>query len=87
MPRPKPPSPLKPRPVRMSDEEWAKFKELGGAEWLRRFMGSRPDGYYKVFKRHDDHDDPSRDVVAVRSSAGKTPGANAPVSKDREPND
>lgn len=53
MPRPKPPEPLKPREVRMSDTEWTKFKELGGAAWLRRFMGARPDGYYEVFKKPD----------------------------------
>lgn len=53
MPRPKPPEPLKPREVRMSDIEWAKFKQLGGAAWLRRFMGSRPDSYHTVFKVPD----------------------------------
>jgi len=51
MPRPKPASELKARWVRMSDEEFAKFQALGGAAWLRRFMGSRPDGYFEVFKR------------------------------------
>jgi hypothetical protein len=38
MPRPKPPSKLKPRYVRMSDVEWLMFQELGGAEWLRKFV-------------------------------------------------
>lgn len=51
MPRPKPASPLKPRFIRMSDEEWDKFKELGGAEWLRKFMGTRPRSYYQVFEK------------------------------------
>jgi hypothetical protein len=54
MPRPKPPEPLKPRFVRMSDIEWAKFKELGGAEWLRQYVNSRaklPDKYYEVFNK------------------------------------
>ena len=30
--------PLKGRMVRMSDIEWLMFKELGGAEWLRKFV-------------------------------------------------
>jgi hypothetical protein len=38
MPRPKPPSPLKGRNMRMSDVEWLMFKELGGADWLRQFV-------------------------------------------------
>ena len=38
MPRPKPPSPLKPRYVRLSDEEWLMFKELGGSDWLRKHV-------------------------------------------------
>ena len=29
---------LKGRHVRMSDLEWLMFKELGGAEWLRKFV-------------------------------------------------
>ena len=40
MPRPKPPSKLKARWVRMSDEEFAKFQALGGAAWLRRTVSS-----------------------------------------------
>lgn len=35
MPRPKPPEPLKPRAVRMSDTEWETFKNVGGSDWLR----------------------------------------------------
>lgn len=38
MPRPKPPSPLKGRNMRMSDVEWLMFQELGGADWLRQFV-------------------------------------------------
>lgn len=26
---------MKARPVRMTDEEWAKCKDLGGAKWIR----------------------------------------------------
>jgi hypothetical protein len=30
--------PLKGRQVRMSDVEWLMFKELGGADWLRKHV-------------------------------------------------
>jgi hypothetical protein len=53
VPRPKPPEPLKPRQLRMSDTEWLKFKEMGGADWLRKFMRTRPSTYYQVFQRPD----------------------------------
>ena len=51
MPRPKPPAPLTARYVRLSDEEWEKFREMGGADWLRRVRGTRPKNYYAVFER------------------------------------
>ena len=51
MPRPKPPEPLKGRQIRMSDSEWEKFQEMGGAAWLRKAMGTRPRNYYEVFQR------------------------------------
>ena len=51
MPRPKPPEPLTPRYIRMSDSEWEKFQEMGGADWLRRVMRTRPKNYYAVFER------------------------------------
>ena len=38
MPRPKPLLPLIRRQVKMSDVEWLMFKELGGAEWLRKYV-------------------------------------------------
>jgi len=50
MPRPKPPEPLKHRFIRMSDSEWEKFKSLGGADWLRKFMRSKPKKYHEVFQ-------------------------------------
>ena len=53
MPRPKPPQPLKPREIRMSDEQWEKFKAHGGAAWLRKLIGGRPDKYWQVFQRPD----------------------------------
>lgn len=37
----------------MSDTEFEKFQDMGGAEWLRRFLGGRPDTYYQVFRRLD----------------------------------
>ena len=35
----------------MSDSEWANFKKLGGAGWLRKYVGGMPDKYYEVFQR------------------------------------
>jgi hypothetical protein len=54
MPRPKPPEVLKPRYIRLSDSEFQKLQKLGGAEWLRRFLGGKPARYYEVFKRTDE---------------------------------
>lgn len=60
MPRPKPPEPLKPREIRLSDQQFAKLKELGGAAWLRRFLGGKPEKYHEVFQRRSDRtQDPS----------------------------
>lgn len=87
MPRPAPPSPLKTREIRMSDEQWEKFKELGGAAWLRRFIGGRPDGYYKVFQRRDQGAADGQQVVAISSSRRKDFAADAPVHRGREIND
>lgn len=36
MPRPKPPAPLRPRNIRLSDAHWLLFQTLGGADWLRK---------------------------------------------------
>lgn len=38
MARPKPPSPLKPSAIRLTAEDWAKFRERGGVVWLRRVL-------------------------------------------------
>lgn len=54
MPRPKPPEVLKARYVRMSDSEWTAFKELGGAEWLRKMMRTKPRKYYEVFQQPEE---------------------------------
>ena len=62
MPRPKPPMPLKPRNMRMSDLEWLMFQELGGADWLRTFVKKKakfPTTYY-MFKLKEEDDSKSR---------------------------
>lgn len=49
MPRPKPPEPIKIRYIKMSDRQWLMFNELGGADWLRKFVekkASMPKQYY-----------------------------------------
>jgi len=59
MPRPKPPMPLKGRQVRMSDVEWQMFKELGGADWLRKHVKQKakfPAAYYLTFKQEKTND-------------------------------
>lgn len=54
MPRAKPEAPLKHRYIRMSDAEWLMFKELGGAEWLRKYVKQKaklPAAHYQTFKQ------------------------------------
>ena len=51
VPRPKPPEPLKSRFVRLSDAEWDAFKSMGGADWLRKMMRTKPKRYHEVFAR------------------------------------
>ena len=49
MPRAKPPEPLEPRYMRMSDRQWMIFKQLGGADWLRVLLDKNapmPKKYY-----------------------------------------
>ena len=49
MPRPKPPEPLEPRYIRMSDRQWMIFNQLGGADWLRELLEKKapmPKKYY-----------------------------------------
>ena len=41
MPRPKPPMPLKGRNMRMSDLEWLIFQDMGGADWLRKYLKAK----------------------------------------------
>lgn len=50
MPRPKPPEPLAPRYIRMSDKQFVIFNQLGGADWLRALLERKapmPKMYYK----------------------------------------
>jgi hypothetical protein len=43
MSKPEPALPLKPRYLRMTDKDWATFKAIGGADWLRaRIAAMRP---------------------------------------------
>ena len=56
MPRPKPPLPLKGRNMRMSDVEWLMFLELGGVEWLRKYVRKKakfPLQHYVEFKKEE----------------------------------
>jgi len=49
MPRSKPPEPITFRNIRMSDRQWIIFNQLGGAEWLRKFLEKKapmPKQYY-----------------------------------------
>ena len=41
MPRPKPPMPLKFRNMRMSDLDWLIFQDMGGADWLRKYLKAK----------------------------------------------
>jgi len=57
MPRPKPEMPLKGRNMRMSDLEWLMFQELGGANWLRKFVKTKakfPTAYYMLKLKEED---------------------------------
>ena len=56
MPRPKPPMELKGRNMRMSDVEWLMFQELGGADWLRKYVKKKakfPLQHYVEFKKEE----------------------------------
>jgi hypothetical protein len=64
VPRPKPPMPLKFRNIRMSDLEWLMFQELGGADWLRKFVKTKakfPAQHY-MFKLKEEDDKQSRQL-------------------------
>ena len=50
MPRPKPPSPLIGRQIRLSDKQFLILDQLGGAQWLRELLEKKapfPAKYYK----------------------------------------
>ena len=75
MPRLKPPAPLKARYVRLSDEEWIKFKELGGAEWLRDHVNKKakyPTKYYEdLAQKQGVKSGGANEVVAVHTARPK----------------
>ena len=74
MPRPKPPAPLKGRFVRLSDAEWIQFKELGGAEWLRKYVKQKakyPTGYYEALVKQGADSGGANGVVAVHTTRPK----------------
>ena len=71
MPRPKPPEPLKGRNMRMSDIEWLMFKELGGADWLRKYVKQKakyPKGYYEALVKQSADSGRANGVVAVHAT-------------------
>ena len=37
--------------MRLSDAEWDAFKSMGGADWLRKMMRTKPKRYHEVFAR------------------------------------
>ena len=57
MPRPKPPSPLIGRQIRMTDKQFLILDQLGGAKWLRELLEKKapmPKQYYeKIFGKTD----------------------------------
>jgi len=56
MPRPKPPEPIKPRYIKMSDRQWMILNQLGGAEWLRALLDKKapmPKKYYEIFNNQE----------------------------------
>lgn len=74
MPRPKPPAPLKARFVRLSDAEWIQFKELGGAEWLRKYVKQKakyPTKYYEALAQQGADSGGANGVVAVHTTRPK----------------
>jgi hypothetical protein len=50
MPRPKPPAPIKPRTIRLTDKQMMIFIQLGGPDWFRGLLEKKapmPDKYYE----------------------------------------
>lgn len=72
MPRPKPPARLKARYVRLSDVEWLQFKELGGADWLRKYVKKKakyPTRFYEATAaRQSAESGGAKGVVAVHTA-------------------
>ena len=72
MPRPKPSAPLKARFVRLSDVEWLQFKELGGADWIRKYVKKKakyPTKYYEdLAEKQGTKSGRAKGVVAVHTA-------------------
>jgi len=59
MPRPKPLMPLKGRNMRMSDLEWLIFQDMGGADWLRKYLKAKarlPMKHYETQLKGEEND-------------------------------
>lgn len=59
MPRPKPPEPLEPKYIRMSERQWIMFNQLGGADWLRDLVEKKapmPKQYYDKLLQEQKND-------------------------------
>jgi hypothetical protein len=56
--------------MRLSDSEWTKFKEAGGAEWLRKVLGTKPRRYYEVFKQPKEHNGANTGIKSQEGRAG-----------------
>jgi hypothetical protein len=60
----------------MSDTEWIKFKELGGAEWLRNYVNKKakfPTKHYETVARKQGADSGrANGVVAVHTARPQT---------------
>lgn len=55
----------------MSDTEWLKFKELGGADWLRKHVKKKakyPKGYYEALVKQGADSGRASGVVAVHTA-------------------
>jgi hypothetical protein len=58
----------------MSDTEWLMFKELGGADWLRRHVKKKakyPKGYYEDLVKQGADSGGANGVVAVHTARPK----------------
>jgi hypothetical protein len=56
----------------LSDREWLIFKELGGADWLRKYVNNKakfPTGYYEdLARKQGTKSGGANEVVAVHTA-------------------